>query len=139
MTDPLFIAPGDMNMTPNQLRELQDAFNALADGEAWQHKIVVLPPGSKIYRPLAGPRTFTGWRPVPPPEYQVKGITNSGESPDYEGVIFTDGTVVIRWRTAFQSHSVWSCWSDFYHVHGHPEYGTRIEWHDGLPGPEESD
>jgi len=75
-------------------------------------------------------RTFTGYRPSPPEEYQEKGITNSGAEPDYEGVIFTDGTVVVRWQTQYRSHSVWSCWEDFYQVHGHPEYGTVIEFAD---------
>jgi hypothetical protein len=80
-------------------------------------------------------RTFTGTRPQPPAEYEAKGITNSGAAPDYEGVIFGDGTVVIRWQTAFRSHSVWACWSDFYQVHGHPEYGTVIVFADGEPAP----
>lgn len=81
------------------------------------------------------PRTFAGWRPQPPAEYQDKGITNAGEAPDYEGVVFTDGTVVIRWATQYRSHSVWSCWDDFVQVHGHPEYGTRIVWADGGDAP----
>jgi hypothetical protein len=76
------------------------------------------------------PRGFTGYRASPPDEYKDKGITNSGWSPDYEGVIFSDGTVVIRWLTQFRSHSVWSDWNSFYQVHGHPEYGTRIEFAD---------
>lgn len=72
------------------------------------------------------PRTFKGFRPLPPEEYAEKGITNSGDSPDYEGVIFSDGTVVIRWCTEYKSHSVWDNYEDFYQVHGHPEYGTKI-------------
>ena len=80
-------------------------------------------------------RTFLGYRPVPPEEYVEKGITNQGETPDYEGVIFTDGTVVLRWRTQFRSHSVWASFQDFYQVHGHPEYGTRIEFEDGMAAP----
>lgn len=80
-------------------------------------------------------RTFAGYRPVPPAEYVEKGITNGGESADYEGVIFSDGTVVIRWRTEFRSHSVWADWNSFYQVHGHPEYGTRIEFADGGEMP----
>jgi len=82
------------------------------------------------------PRTFTGWRPEPPQEYRDKAITNAGLAPDYEGVIFSDGTVVIRWKTQFRSHSVWACWEDFYQVHGHPEYGTRIDFHDDGPSPQ---
>jgi hypothetical protein len=75
-------------------------------------------------------RTFKGYRPSPPEEYETKGITNGGRSWDYEGVIFSDGTVVLRWATAYKSHSVWSSYEDFYHVHGHPEYGTVIEFDD---------
>lgn len=44
----VFISAGDTNATPNQLRELQDALNAMAGDPAWKHKIIVLPGGSKI-------------------------------------------------------------------------------------------
>jgi len=44
----LFVSPGDMNMTPSQIRELQDALNALAGDQSWKHKIIVLPGGSKV-------------------------------------------------------------------------------------------
>lgn len=43
----VYISPGDTSMTPNQIRELQDALNAIAGDPAWHHKIIVLPPGSK--------------------------------------------------------------------------------------------
>lgn len=75
-------------------------------------------------------RTFTGYRPNPPEEYKEAGITNSGKTADYEGVIFGDGTVVIRWLTEYRSHSVWTSFYEFYMVHGHPEYGTVIEFDD---------
>ena len=45
---------------------------------------------------MTAARAFTGYRPQPPEEYIGKGITNAGESADYEGVIFSDGTVAIR-------------------------------------------
>jgi hypothetical protein len=80
-------------------------------------------------------RTFYGTRPNPPAEYIEKGITNAGEGCDYEGVIFSDGTVVIRWMTEFQSHSVWKDYESFYQVHGHPEYGTEIVFLDGEAAP----
>lgn len=81
-------------------------------------------------------RTFTGYRPAPPAEYVDNGITNaSADVPDYQGVIFSDGTVVLRWCTEFRSHSVWADYGDFYRVHGHPEYGTRIVFDDGGPEP----
>jgi len=71
-------------------------------------------------------RTFTGYRPDPPAEYVTKEITNAGKTADYEGIIFSDGTVVIRWCTAYRSWSVWPDYDTFYQVHGHPEYGTEI-------------
>jgi SPP1 gp7 family putative phage head morphogenesis protein len=43
-----YIIPGDTAMTPNQLRELQDALNAIAGDPAWKQKIIVLPPGSHV-------------------------------------------------------------------------------------------
>lgn len=82
------------------------------------------------------PRFFQGYRNNPPADYLNKGITNGYHYPDYEGVIFSDGTVVIRWLTQYRSHSVWSCWTDFYKVHGHPEYGTIIVFADGGEMPE---
>lgn len=80
-------------------------------------------------------RTFAGYRPEPPAEYVDKNITNAGEEADYEGVIYSDGTVVIRWLTQFRSHSVWPDWNAFYQVHGHPEYGTVIVFDDGEEMP----
>lgn len=44
----MFISAGDPNTTPNQLRELQDALNAMAGDPAWKHRIIVLPGGSKV-------------------------------------------------------------------------------------------
>lgn len=44
----VYISPGDPNITPNQIRELQDALNAIAGDPAWHHKIIVLPPGSRV-------------------------------------------------------------------------------------------
>jgi len=43
-----YIIPGDTAMTPNQLRELQDALNAIAGDPAWKQKLIVLPPGSHV-------------------------------------------------------------------------------------------
>lgn len=73
-------------------------------------------------------RRFVGYRPNPPAEYIEAGTAAPPDEPQYEGVVFTDGSVACRWRTEFRSTSVWSCWDDFLRVHGHPEYGTRIEW-----------
>lgn len=46
----VFVSPGgsNQNMTPNQIRELQDALNAIAGDPAWKHKIIVLPADSNV-------------------------------------------------------------------------------------------
>ena len=73
-------------------------------------------------------RTFQGFCPHPPADYVEKGTAVGPGEVQYEGIVFTDGTVAVRWRTEFRSTSVWSSWGDFWRVHGHPEYGTRIVW-----------
>jgi hypothetical protein len=42
-----YITPGDSIATPQQMRQLQDALNALAGDVGAKHRIIVLPPGSK--------------------------------------------------------------------------------------------
>lgn len=44
----VFISSGDPNATPNQLRTLQDALNAMAGDPMWKHRIIVIPGGSRI-------------------------------------------------------------------------------------------
>ena len=61
---------------------------------------------------------------------------NADDEPQFEGVIWTDGTVTLRWLTACRSTSVWASVSDCLNIHGHPEYGTVIIWHD-APCPDE--
>lgn len=73
---------------------------------------------------------FEGYRPNPPSDYLAKGVAAPADAVQYEGVLFGDGTVVLRWQTEYRSHSVWASFVDFYRVHGHPEYGTRIEFLD---------
>jgi 8-oxo-dGTP pyrophosphatase MutT (NUDIX family) len=43
-----YISPGDVSMTPNQIRELQLALNAVAGDLGNFFKVTVLPPGSKV-------------------------------------------------------------------------------------------
>ncbi|HEY2101468.1 MAG TPA: hypothetical protein VGH72_33730 [Pseudonocardia sp.] len=76
---------------------------------------------------------FQGYRPNPPEEYRAKGIAAPPDEVQYEGIVFGDGTVVLRWTTAYRSHSVWASFADFEQVHLHPEYGSYLVWHDGLP------
>lgn len=57
---------------------------------------------------------------------------NADADPQCEGVIWTDKTVTLRWLTACRSTSVWASIHDCLQIHGHPEYGTEIVWHDGA-------
>ncbi len=75
-------------------------------------------------------KRFIGYRPNAPEEYLEQGAANPGDEPQYEGVIFTDGTVCIRWLTKFRSHSIWPDYDTFYKIHGHDDYGTEIKFLD---------
>ena len=44
----VYISPGDNNITPVQIKELQDALNGIAGDPAYHQKVLVLPPGSKV-------------------------------------------------------------------------------------------
>ncbi len=44
----VYISPGDPNITPTQIKELQDALNGIAGDPAYHMKVIVLPPGSKV-------------------------------------------------------------------------------------------
>jgi hypothetical protein len=76
-------------------------------------------------------RRFRCYRPAPPPEYHAQGAANPPDQVQFEGVIFSDGTCAVRWLTEYRSHSVWASYDDLMRIHGHPEYGTVIEWLDG--------
>lgn len=56
---------------------------------------------------------------------------NADDMPQFEGVVWSDQTVTLRWLTPIRAHSVWATLYDALTIHGHPEYGTIIEWHDG--------
>lgn len=60
------------------------------------------------------------------------GQVNAPDEVQFEGVVFSDGTVAVRWLTQFRSTSVWASLDDLMGVHGHPEprYGTEIVWID---------
>ena len=55
---------------------------------------------------------------------------NAPDAIQFEGVVFSDGRVAIRWLTAKRSVSVWDCLEDALAIHGHPEYGSEIRWLD---------
>ena len=65
----VYVSPGDPNMTPTQIKELQDALNGIAGDPAYHLKVIVLPPGSKVdpQRPvdLSGQFRLPGDEPGP--------------------------------------------------------------------------
>jgi hypothetical protein len=78
--------------------------------------------------------SFTGYRPEAAALGKHGPTTlNDGDQPQYQGVVFADGTTVIRWLTALRSHSTWDDFATFFGVHGHPEYGTVIVWNGAAP------
>lgn len=53
-----------------------------------------------------------------------------GDQVQFEGVQFHCGTVVICWRTAVNSVSVFANMEDMLKIHEHPEYGSELIWLD---------
>jgi hypothetical protein len=76
-------------------------------------------------------KRFTLYRPFVP-ETHTADQKAPADQPQLEGIIFSDGTCVLRWCTT-PSTSVWSSFEDMAKIHGHPEYGTYFVWHDGAP------
>lgn len=81
-------------------------------------------------------KTFTAYRT------KAKGVVNEIERsnyneanmPQFEGIEFHDGRIAIRWFTETRSTSFWDTMEDLkkVHIYAHPDYGTRIEWSDGI-------
>jgi len=88
-------------------------------------------------------RRFTAYRPlVAEKGNHTHTQMNAPEEVQYEGVVFSDGSCALRWRTAVNSTSLWDSFEDAMEIHGHPEYGTRIVFHDEpipLPWEEQED
>jgi hypothetical protein len=78
-------------------------------------------------------RRFTMYRRNVPDATHNADQKNAPDAPQFEGVVFEDGTVAIRWRTAKRSTSFWDSMEDMLAIHGHPEYGSEIVWHDMDP------
>ena len=75
-------------------------------------------------------KTFTAYRKTPP---SVDHAYNEPDEPQYEGVVFSDGKVAVRWLTEFRSVSIWDSLDDLIAIHGHAgEYQTEIRWSDGT-------
>ena len=78
-------------------------------------------------------RRFVIYRRGPLPTHD-ENQKNAPDQPQCEGVVFTDGTVVLRWCTAAKSTSVWADFDTMMKVHGHTDpnsqHGTEIVWLD---------
>lgn len=57
---------------------------------------------------------------------------NDPDTAQFQGVVFDDDRVAVRWLTETSSVSIWDSMEDLkkVHIYAHPDYGTRIEWHD---------
>jgi len=75
-------------------------------------------------------KRFEVYRPAPPQEYYEQGAANPPDEVQFEGVMFSDGTVCVRWLTEYRSVSVWADFETLMQIHGHPEYGTKVSWLD---------
>jgi hypothetical protein len=73
-------------------------------------------------------RMFTMYRRGDISATHNEDTMNPPDEPQYEGVVFSDGSVAIRWRTAKRSTSVWASMEDMMAVHGHPEYDSELVW-----------
>jgi len=77
-------------------------------------------------------RTFTMYRRGDLSETHNSNLVNPPDEPQFEGVIFSDGRVAIRWLTACRSTSTWDDFDTMLAVHGHPEerYASHIVFHE---------
>lgn len=63
-----------------------------------------------------------------------KSNYNDSETPQFEACVFSDGRTAQRWLTPTGSMVWWNSWEDLckVHIYQHPDYGTRIEWSNGI-------
>lgn len=59
---------------------------------------------------------------------------NEPDQPQFEAAVFSDGRVAQRWLTQTGSMVWWDSWENLcnVHIYAHPDYGTRVEWNNGL-------
>lgn len=72
-------------------------------------------------------RTFTMYRHAVPDTHD-DNQRNAPDEPQFEGCVFSDGRVAVRWLTAKRSVSVWDSLDDMLAIHGHPEYDSELVW-----------
>ena len=79
-------------------------------------------------------RAFTMYRRAVPKGTHNELQAKPPDGPQFEGVVWSDGTCTIRWLTAKGSTAVWQSLEDMLAIHGHPEYGSERVWHDIIIG-----
>jgi len=73
---------------------------------------------------MTAPRVFKLMR-----DTDVSGVSGAGHVAD--GVVFGDGTTVLRWRSEHRSTAVYASLEDAVAIHGH-NGATRFEFEDDL-------
>lgn len=86
-------------------------------------------------------RTFTCYRRGDLSATHDSNQANPPDAPQFEGVIFSDGTTVIRWLTAARSTGVFVDFDTLMKIHGHTDpqsrHGTEIVFTDSLRRPQQ--
>ena len=75
-------------------------------------------------------KTFTVYRPHVPADTHDENQRNAPDQPQFEGVVFDTGRCVVQWLTVVGGVSIFNSFDDMIKIHGHPEYGTYIVWHE---------
>jgi len=57
-------------------------------------------------------------------EQDVSGVSGTGRV--LEGIVFTDGTVAIRWLSKFASTAIYNSLAEFEAIHGHDGKGYIV-------------
>lgn len=82
-------------------------------------------------------RNFQVYRPNQPEGREAQGLGNAPDEVAFEGTIFSDGTVAVRWLTQYGSTAHFNSLEDLLAVHGHPDYNSVItyspEWESEPP------
>jgi hypothetical protein len=76
---------------------------------------------------LVGPPPTKMRRFVMDRDVDVSGVSGTGVVA--EGVVFTDGTAVLRWTVEYKSTAVYNSVGELISVHGHGG-STRLHWID---------
>lgn len=73
-------------------------------------------------------KTFMMYRREDISDTHDENQVNPPEEPQFQGIEFDNGKVAICWLTPKSSVSVWDSMDDMLAIHGHPEYGSELEW-----------